>query len=142
MKILVTGANGQLGNELRRQLDKSFAAEVFYTDVDTLDLTDAKSVEAYVANQEITHILNCASYTAVDRAEEEKMQCAKVNVDAVKNLAMAADAIGARIIHFSTDYVFDGTNHRPYKESDKVNPNTEPQNGKGKPHCWPCRPIQ
>lgn len=122
MKILVTGANGQLGNELRRQLDKSFAAEVFYTDVDTLDLTDAKSVEAYVANQEITHILNCASYTAVDRAEEEKMQCAKVNVDAVKNLAMAADAIGARIIHFSTDYVFDGTNHRPYKESDKVNP--------------------
>ena len=67
MKILVTGANGQLGNELRRQLDKSFAAEVFYTDVDTLDLTDAKSVEAYVANQEITHIP--VSYTHL-RAHE------------------------------------------------------------------------
>lgn len=122
MKILVTGANGQLGNELRLQLDKEFAGSVLYTDVDTLDLTDAKSVEAYVANHEISHIINCASYTAVDRAEEEKMQCAQINTDAVKNLAIAADAAGARIIHFSTDYVFDGTNHKPYKESDKVNP--------------------
>ena len=66
--------------------------------------------------------MNCAAYTAVDRAEEEKMLCAAVNTDAVKNLAMAADANGAKIIHISTDYVFDGTNHRPYRESDKVNP--------------------
>lgn len=122
MKILVTGANGQLGNELRRQLDKEFPSAALYTDVDTLDLTDQKAVEAFVVNNDITHIVNCAAYTAVDRAEEEKMQCAKVNIDAVKNIALAADANGAKIIHFSTDYVFDGTNHRPYKESDKVNP--------------------
>lgn len=122
MKILVTGANGQLGNELHKQLDKEFPGCVLYTDVDTLDLTDAKAVEAFVVNNDITHVVNCASYTAVDKAEEEKMQCAQVNIDAVKNIAMAADANGAKIIHFSTDYVFDGTNHRPYKESDKVNP--------------------
>lgn len=124
MRILVTGANGQLGNELRRQFDKdnSIADSVIYTDVDTLDLTNAKILEAFVVNNDITHIINCAAYTAVDRAEDEKMECAKVNTNAVKNLALAADAIGAKIIHISTDYVFDGTNHRPYKESDKVNP--------------------
>lgn len=122
MRILVTGANGQLGNELRPLLDTQFPDSAIYTDVNELDLTDAKAVEAFVINNEITHILNCAAYTAVDRAEEEKMQCARINCDAVKNLALAADTIGARIIHISTDYVFDGTNHRPYKESDKVNP--------------------
>ena len=71
---------------------------------------------------EFTHVVNCAAYTAVDQAEDEKYQCALLNVDAVKNLALAADSIGAKIIHISTDYVFDGTAHRPYKESDKVNP--------------------
>ena len=122
MKILVTGANGQLGSELRKQLDSEFPDSVIYTGSDILDLTDLKAVEAFVANNDITHVVNCAAYTAVDRAEEEKMQCAQVNIDAVKNIALAADAIGAKIIHISTDYVFDGTNHRPYKESDKVNP--------------------
>ncbi len=122
MKILVTGCNGQLGNELRLILDKEFPGSVLYTDVQELDLTDAKAVNAYVVNNEVTHIVNCAAYTAVDRAEEEKMQCAKINTDAVKNIAIAADSNGAKVIHISTDYVFDGTNHRPYRESDKVNP--------------------
>lgn len=122
MKILVTGCNGQLGNELRLILDKEFPGSVLYTDVQELDLTDAKAVNAYVVNNEVTHIVNCAAYTAVDRAEEEKMQCAKINTDAAKNIAIAADSNGAKVIHISTDYVFDGTNHRPYRESDKVNP--------------------
>lgn len=122
MKILVTGANGQLGYELRPLLDARFTGSVLYTDIEELDLTDSKAVEAYVVNNDITHIVNCAAYTAVDRAEEEKMECTRINCDAVKNIAMAADANGARIIHISTDYVFDGTNHRPYRESDKVNP--------------------
>lgn len=122
MKILITGANGQLGTELREILERDFPGQTLYTDVQELDLTNAKAVESFVANNEITHIVNCAAYTAVDRAEEEKMLCAAVNTDAVKNLAMAADANGAKIIHISTDYVFDGTNHRPYRESDKVNP--------------------
>lgn len=122
MKILITGANGQLGTELHEILEREFPGQALYTDVQELDLTNAKAVDSYVANNEITHIVNCAAYTAVDRAEEEKMLCAAVNTDAVKNLAMAADANGAKIIHISTDYVFDGTNHRPYRESDKVNP--------------------
>jgi len=122
MKILVTGAKGQLGSELRPLLDAEFPASAIYTDIEELDLTDAKAVESFVVNNEITHIVNCAAYTAVDQAEKEKMQCARINTDAVKNIAMAADACGAKIIHISTDYVFDGTNHRPYRESDKVNP--------------------
>lgn len=122
MKLLITGANGQLGTELRTILEKDFPGQTIYTDKDELDLTNAKAVEAFVANNEITHIVNCAAYTAVDKAEEEKMLCAAINTDAVKNLGIAADAVGAKIIHISTDYVFDGTNHRPYRESDKVNP--------------------
>ena len=122
MKILITGANGQLGTELHEILEREFPGQTLYTDVQELDLTNAKAVDSYVANNEITHIVNCAAYTAVDRAEEEKMLCAAVNTDAVKNLAMASDANGAQLIHISTDYVFDGTNHRPYRESDKVNP--------------------
>lgn len=122
MKILVTGANGQLGNELRLQLDKEFPGSAIYTDIEELDLTDPKAVEAFIVNNDVTHIVNCAAYNAVDRAEEEKMLSARINNDAVKNLALAADANGAKIIHISTDYVFDGTNHRPYRESDKVNP--------------------
>lgn len=122
MKILVTGANGQLGTEMRNLLEKECPGNALYTDIDTLDLTDVKAVEHYVLKNDITHIVNCAAYTAVDKAEEDKAQCAAINVDAVKNIAIAADAVGAKIIHISTDYVFDGTAHRPYKESDKVNP--------------------
>ena len=122
MKILITGANGQLGNELRELLEEKIPGQTIYTDREELDLTDAKAVETFVVNNDITHIVNCAAYTAVDKAEDQKRECALINTDAVKNLALAADASGAKIIHISTDYVFDGTNHRPYRESDKVNP--------------------
>lgn len=122
MKILVTGANGQLGTELKKILEATMPSVAIYTDVDELDLTNAKAVESFVVNNDISHIVNCAAYTAVDCAEEEKSLCAQINIDAVKNLALAADANGAKVIHISTDYVFDGTNHRPYRESDKVNP--------------------
>lgn len=122
MKILVTGANGQLGKEMKNILEKECPGMTLYTDIQELDLLDAQAVGLFVSKNEITHIVNCAAYTAVDRAEEDKALCAAVNIDAVKNLANAADAVGAKIIHISTDYVFDGTAHRPYKESDKVNP--------------------
>ena len=122
MKILVTGANGQLGNEMKNILEKECPGVTFYTDIQELDLLDSQAVCSFVSKNEITHIVNCAAYTAVDKAEEDKAMCAAVNIDAVKNLANAADIVGAKIIHISTDYVFDGTAHRPYKESDKVNP--------------------
>lgn len=122
MRILVTGANGQLGNELRIVLAQAISDEVFYTDKEELDLTNAKAVADFVVNNDITHIINCAAYTNVDLAETEKLECNAINVTAVKNIAMAADSNGAKVIHISTDYVFDGTAHRPYRESDKVNP--------------------
>lgn len=122
MKILITGCNGQLGQEMRNVLEAEYPGNTLYTDIAELDLTDAKAVAAYVADNDITHIVNCAAYTAVDRAEEEKAMCTAVNVDAVKNIANAADAVGAKVVHVSTDYVFDGTAYRPYSESDKVNP--------------------
>lgn len=125
MKILVTGANGQLGRELRNILESEIPGQSIYTDVSELDLTDSKAVDLFFKQNEISHVVNCAAYTAVDRAEEEKLECASININAVKNLAIAADSIGAKIIHISTDYVFDGTAHRPYKESDKVNPISE-----------------
>ncbi|MDE6316806.1 MAG: sugar nucleotide-binding protein, partial [Muribaculaceae bacterium] len=122
MKILVTGANGQLGNEMRNVLEEKMPGITLYTDIKELDLTDAKAVEKYVVDNEITHIINCAAYTNVDKAEEDKLLCASINVNAVKNLAAAADMNGAKIIHISTDYVFDGKSYKPYSESDKVNP--------------------
>lgn len=122
MKILVTGSKGQLGNELKNVLEEKMPGCTIYTDIDELDLTDKKAVEKFVVDNDVTHIVNCAAYTNVDKAEEDKLLCASVNADAVKNLALAADQNGAKIIHISTDYVFDGRTYRPYKESDKVNP--------------------
>ncbi len=122
MKILVTGCNGQLGQEMRAVLEELVPGRTVYTDIQDLDLTDAKAVDAFVTRNEFTHIVNCAAYTNVEKAEEEKALCTQINVDAVKNLANAASKIGARILHVSTDYVFDGKSCRPYKESDKVNP--------------------
>lgn len=122
MKILVTGCNGQLGHELRNVLESRIPGITLYTDIDTLDLTDLATLKAYVKDNDVSHIVNCAAYTNVEKAEEEKAMCSKVNCEAVRNLAMAASESGAKIIHISTDYVFDGTAHKPYVESDKVNP--------------------
>lgn len=122
MKILVTGANGQLGTELRNVLERDCPGKTIYTDKEELDLTNAVLVESFINSNDISHIVNCAAYTAVDKAEEEEAACLKVNFDAVKNLASAAYNAGAKVLHISTDYVFDGTSCRPYKEADKVNP--------------------
>lgn len=119
--ILVTGANGQLGSELRKT---GFSAldEVFYTDVAELDITDYAAVEKFVKDKEIDTIINCAAYTAVDKAEEEPQLAAKINTEAVANLARAAAKEGCLLIHISTDYVFDGTGTKPYSEKDKPCP--------------------
>ena len=122
MKVLVTGADGQLGRELRHVLEQEIPGKTIYTDINELDITDAKAVERFISGNDITHIVNCAAYTAVEKAEEDEANCLKINFDAVKNIANAAYNAGAKVIHISTDYVFDGTAHRPYKESDKVNP--------------------
>lgn len=122
MKILVTGSRGQLGRELKLVLERRAPGASVYVDRDELDLTDRDAVENFLAHGDFTHVINCAAYTAVDRAEEEKLECAAANIDAVANIARMADDLGIRIIHLSTDYVFDGQSCRPYTEGDKVSP--------------------
>lgn len=122
MKILVTGANGQLGRELQTTLEKENPGLTTYTDVDTLDITNAKAVSEFITSNEFTHIINCAAFTSVDKAETEQTKCYQINTEAVRNIAMAASEIGAKVVHISTDYVFDGKSYRPYNEADKVNP--------------------
>ena len=114
--ILVTGANGQLGNSIRR-LAAGYPQYAFvFTDVDTLDICDAQAVNAFVKEKQVDYIINCAAYTAVDKAEDDEALCLRINRDAVRNLGEAARMAGARVIHVSTDYVFDGTAHIPYTE--------------------------
>jgi dTDP-4-dehydrorhamnose reductase len=121
--ILVTGANGQLGSELRRISalhEDNF--RFFFTDVAELDITDADAVDRFVKDNDISYIINCAAYTAVDKAEDDVDLCFKINRDAVVNLGIAAINNGAKVIHVSTDYVYDGTAGQPYIETDAVNP--------------------
>ena len=126
INILVTGANGQLGSELNylNQNDEANnkSATFFFADRKTLDITNKAAIETFCINNNITHIINCAAYTAVDKAESEPEQADRINHLAVKYLAEVAKANNIAIIHISTDYVFDGTNHKPYVETDATNP--------------------
>ncbi len=123
-KILVTGSNGQLGNEIQAIADKFVDFKFFFTDVKELDICDSKAIESFIKFNKIKFIINCAAYTAVDKAEKEKDLANKINIEAIENLAKASLKFNALLIHISTDYVFDGTNHRPYIETDKTNPNS------------------
>ncbi len=127
--ILVTGANGQLGNELRL-LAASFPSFRFsFIDVQELDLCQTDDVSRYFNNLKPDYVINCAAYTAVDKAEGNEAVCRAVNRDAVENLARAARETGCRMLHVSTDYVFDGQGIegedrqlRPYREDDPTGP--------------------
>ena len=120
MKILVTGANGQVGWELVRALQP--LGEVVAATRDAVDLGDATAVGAYIDALAPDLVVNAAAYTAVDRAEDEPDVAFAINRDAVASLAQAARKRGALLIHFSTDYVFDGSKRTPYVESDDVYP--------------------
>lgn len=110
---LITGCNGQLGTELKKRLPDAICA-----DVDVLDITDVDAVKKFVADNNVDLIINCAAYTAVDNAEDNIDLATKINVDGPKNLAQS----GAKIIHISTDYVFDGMGYKPYTPDDATNP--------------------
>jgi len=119
--ILITGANGQLGNEIRELIPAYPQFHFFPTDIDTLNLCNKNEIEQFVEKNHINYIVNCAAYTAVDKAEDDIKTCYAVNHDAVRNLAEAVRG-KAKIIHISTDYVFDGSGNTPLKETDKTNP--------------------
>ena len=122
--ILITGANGQLGNEMRVLSAEYPEYSYFFTDVEELNICNEQAVMDYVEDHQIHVIVNCAAYTAVDKAEEDVELCIKLNADAVGYLAKAAEAFGAEFIQISTDYVFDGTAYIPYRETEPTCPNS------------------
>lgn len=124
MNILVTGCNGQLGNEMQL-LEEQFPENFYYnTDVAELDITNRQAIEQFVCDNKIDGIVNCAAYTAVDKAEDNQTLCTVLNADAPGYLAAAVERRGGWMIQISTDYVFDGKNHKPYVETDPVCPNS------------------
>lgn len=124
MNILITGCRGQLGNELQLQEAKHPSHHFFNTDVEELNICDQAAVDAYVAENQIDGIINCAAYTAVDKAESDKEKCTTLNTVAPAYLANAVEQRGGWIIQISTDYVFNGKGYLPYKEEDTPSPDS------------------
>ncbi len=124
MNILITGCNGQLGNELQLLQQANNQHHWLNTDVAELDITNQLAVEQYVAENKVDGIINCAAYTAVDKAESDKQRCTAINTEAPAYLAHAIEKRGGWIIQVSTDYVFDGTAHTPYEETDTPCPDS------------------
>jgi len=124
MNILITGCNGQLGNEMQL-LEKMYPQHNYLnTDVASLDITDSMAVDEFIIKNNIDGIVNCAAYTAVDKAESDAGLCRKINTDAPRYLAEAIEKRGGWLIQVSTDYVFDGTGHTPYTEEEKTCPDS------------------
>ena len=124
MNILITGCNGQLGNEMQLLEKENPQHTYFNTDVAELDITDQNAIETFVNDHGIDGIVNCAAYTAVDKAEDHEALCTKLNAEAPAYLADAIGRRGGWMIQISTDYVFDGTQHTPYTEDADTCPNS------------------
>jgi len=124
MNVLITGCNGQLGNEMQLLAKENIQHKYFFTDVDELDITNESAIDSFVSNNKIDCIVNCAAYTAVDRAEENEEFCNLLNNIAPGYLAKSIEKRGGIMIQISTDYVFDGTNHTPYNEVAPTCPNS------------------
>jgi dTDP-4-dehydrorhamnose reductase len=120
-RILVTGSNGQLASEIK-ELSLQYEYIFYFVSKSELDITNKKEVEIFVNKNDIDTILNCASYTAVDKAEEEKELANSVNHKAVRYLAEISKEKNIKLVHISTDYIFDGHNYQPHIEIDKGNP--------------------
>lgn len=121
-RILITGSNGQLGSELRTLSAEHPDWTFYFTDVAELDITDREATRDFIECNGIEVVVNCAAYTAVNKAESDPDKCNLLNHIAPGYLAEAAEAVGATMIHISTDYVFDGNEHTPYTEDDRTNP--------------------
>jgi len=120
--ILVTGANGQLGKTLQTFDTHTSLDKFFFTAKENLNIANTFEVKAFCLDNKIDTIINCAAYTSVDKAEDEISNANTINYLAVKGLAQIAKEYNIKLIHISTDYVFDGKNYKPYKEDDITNP--------------------
>jgi len=123
LNVLITGSRGQVGSEIK-QLSSNYSYNFLFTDKNELDVTNKIYIFNFFDKNNINIIINCAAYTAVDKAEEEQELVNKINNKAVKYLAQVAKEKNIKLIHISTDYVFDGTNFRPYIETDIANPDS------------------
>lgn len=123
-KILVTGSNGQLGSEIRKQATSFSGFSFTFTDIEELDLTNASAVNEFFNQNSFDVCINCAAYTAVDRAEDDRELALLVNFEAVQTLAETCQQHAVFLIHVSTDYVFDGRNYKPYDETEPPSPNS------------------
>ena len=121
MRILVTGSNGQLGQEFKNNVSNS-DHEFYFTDENELDITKKKEILDYVTIYKIELIINCAAYTNVNDAETNKRQAIKVNLDAVRNLVEVCEEKKIKMIHYSTDYVYNSDNLNPINEDANINP--------------------
>ena len=122
MKVLITGSNGQLGSEILQLVDKYDHFEFIFKDLPDLDISNEASVNNFILENNINTVVNCAAYTAVDSAEDNIETANRVNTIGVYNLVNALEKVNGKLIHISTDYVFDGNQSFPYKESDSVSP--------------------
>lgn len=119
--ILVTGSKGQLGSELK-ELSSNYEYNFFFTTRLDIDITDKESIKSYCEKNSINVIINCAAYTAVDKAEGDSQNADLVNRKAVKKLSLICKELNIKLVHISTDYVFDGKNFKPYCEEFQTNP--------------------
>ena len=121
--ILVTGSNGQLGSEIK-ELSSMYEYNFFFTDRSNIDITNKESIKTFCQTNSINTIINCAAYTAVDKAESDEVNADLVNRKAVKKLALVSSELNIKLIHISTDYVFDGKTYKPYVEEFQTKPNS------------------
>lgn len=124
MKVLITGSNGQLGLELSKQLHGNNTYDVIKTDRDNLNILDFKNVNDIISREKPDVVINCAAHTAVDLCENDIENAYKINALGPRNLAIACEKIGSKFVQVSTDYVFDGSGNRPYREDDMTCPNS------------------
>ena len=121
LNILVTGTNGQLGSEIK-ELSSNYSYNFFFTDRNSIDITNKEDIRNFCQKNNINAIINCAAYTAVDKAQSDEINADLVNRKAVKKLALVSQELNIKLVHISTDYVFDGRNFKPYCEEFHTNP--------------------
>ena len=122
MKVLITGSNGQLGSEIKELASDYENLECIFRDLPELDICDIKALTTCIEDENINAVINCAAYTSVDKAEGSPEIAEQVNAKGVLNLVNALKKVDGKLIHISTDYVFDGNHSQPYKETDPVSP--------------------